>query len=119
MVREEITIDASEDNTREGIVLERSARDGLTATLKGHKRQWHKDSPIDLFFVCRRRRRKRHNGGSGSDEQCLGCERDAEDPAPFGGEESVEAGEEERSNTKAGKRNAGLVKPGRRGRIKQ
>lgn len=94
LVREEIAVDAGQDDAGQGVVLESPARHGLAAALEGDERKRRQDSPADVVLVLRGSRESDDEGG-GDDEERLGGKGDAEHPSPLGRKVTVEAGEEE------------------------
>lgn len=105
-VREEVAVDAGQDDAGEGVVLQRPARDGLPATLEGDQGDGHQDVPADV--VASSTWAERHQRGCYDDEENLEGKRGAEDPSALGREVSVEAAEQEGSDAEAREGGAGL-----------
>lgn len=110
LVREEVAVDAGEDDTRQRIVLESTTGDGLAAALKGDEGEGQQHGPVDAVFALGCRVEGDDEGGSDSEEQLRG-EGGADDPTAFGGEETVEAGEEEGTDAKGEEGDARAVEP--------
>lgn len=94
LIREEIAVDAGQDDAGQGVVLESSARHGLATALEGDECKRRQDRPADMVLVLRGGRKGDDEGG-GDDEERLGGKGHAEHPSPLGRKVTVEAGEEE------------------------
>lgn len=94
-VREEVAVDASEDDAREGVVLEGAADDGLAAALEGDEGDGHEHGPADGRARVRVRLHEGEDRRGHEDQEHLQHKGGAEDPAPRGREVPVEEAEED------------------------
>ena len=116
LVREEVAVDAGEDDAGEGVVPEGAGRDGLAAALEGDEGERQQHGPVDGVVALGRRRERDDEGGSDGEEQLRG-EGGAENPAALGGEAAVEAREEEGADAEGEQRDAGAVEARADGRV--
>lgn len=96
-VAEEVTVDTSKHDGRQGVVLDGAARDGLAARLEGDERDGHEHVPGDdvLVVLAVAARAEGDDGGGADAEGRLQGEGGDEGRAAFWAEAPVEAAEEE------------------------